>query len=234
MIPIAILAGGLATRLGPLSKRIPKSLVEVAGEPFIFHQLRLLRREGIYRVVLCLGHLADQIETSVGDGSKFGLGIAYSREPRELLGTGGALRNALPLLGDEFLVQYGDSYLDISFEPVVRAFRRSGRQALMTVFRNDRRWATSNVEFVDGEIRDYDKRDPKPAMTFIDYGLGAFKAEALQCLLPGKHIDLADIYRRLLAAGELAGYEVHQRFYQIGSKQGILETDHYLRTRLKQ
>jgi NDP-sugar pyrophosphorylase family protein len=231
MMPIAILAGGLATRLRPLSERIPKSLIEVAGEPFIAHQLRLLQREGIERVVICVGHLADRIESFVGDGAAFGVQVVYSRESPELLGTGGALRNALDLLGDEFLVQYGDSYLDISYAAVVEAFRRSGRPALMTVFRNEGRWDTSNVEFIGGQIRNYDKRQRTQTMTFIDYGLGVFKAEALQRWSVGETVDLSDIYRRLLAEGELAGYEVHQRFYEIGSMEGLIETDQHLRMR---
>lgn len=233
MLPIAILAGGLATRLRPLTEQIPKALIEVAGEPFIVHQLRLLRREGIERVVLCIGYLGDRIESFVGDGSAFGVRVVYSREPPELLGTGGALRNALPLLGDEFLVQYGDSYLEVSYAPIVRFFRQSGRQALMTVFRNEGRWDTSNVEFVDGEIRNYDKRQRTPAMAFIDYGLGAFKANALRRLPAGERIDLADVYRELLADGELVGYEINQRFYEIGSTEGLAETDRYLRAQNK-
>jgi NDP-sugar pyrophosphorylase family protein len=233
MIPIAILAGGLATRLHPLTKRLPKALIEVAGEPFIAHQIRLLRRQGIQRVVLCVGHLADQIEAFLGDGVSFGVHVIYSREPPQLLGTGGALCNALPLLGDEFLVQYGDSYLDVSFAPIVRAFQQSGRKALMTVFCNEGRWDCSNVEFVDGEIRNYDKQHRTQAMTFVDYGLSAFKSDALRRWPGGERIDLADIYRQLLTDRELAGYEVKQRFYEIGSFEGLAETDHYLRRRLR-
>jgi NDP-sugar pyrophosphorylase family protein len=234
MVPVAILAGGLATRLRPLTARIPKALLEVAGEPFIAHQLRLLRREGIEKVVLCVGYLADRIEAFVSDGAAFDLHVVYSREPPELLGTGGALRNALSLLGDEFLVQYGDSYIDTAFGPIVRAFQQSGRQALMTVLRNEDRWDISNVEFVAGEIRKYDKQRRTPAMKYIDYGLGAFKATALRRWSAGGRFDLADVYQHLLAGGELAGYEVKERFYEIGSTEGLAETDRYLRKRLKQ
>jgi NDP-sugar pyrophosphorylase family protein len=128
-------------------------------------------------------------------------------------------------------VQYGDSFLDIPYAPVVEAFRRSGRMALMTVFRNEGRWDTSNVEFAGGEIRSHDKRHPTPAMAFIDYGLGAFRAEALRALPAGERIDLADVYRALLARGQLAGYEAQQRFFEIGSAQGLAEADRYLRAR---
>lgn len=230
---LALLSGGLATRMWPLTEKTPKAMLEVAGEPFVAHQLRHAAREGIDKVVLCVGYLADRIEAFVGNGAAFGVHVIYSREPPELLGTGGALRNALPLLGDEFLVQYGNSYLATSYAPIMCAFRRSGRQAMMTVFRNEGRWDTSNVEFVDGEIRNYDKQQRTTAMEFIDYGLGAFKANALLGWSVGERIDLAVIYQRLLASGELAGHEVHERFYEIGSTDGLAETDRYLRTRPK-
>jgi NDP-sugar pyrophosphorylase family protein len=229
--PLALLSGGLATRLWPLTEKIPKAMIGVAGEPFVAHQLRHAAREGIDRIVLCVGHLADRVEAFVGDGKAFGVRVIYSYEPRQLLGTGGALLNALPLLGDEFLVQYGDSYLEVSYASVVRALRQSGRQALMTVFRNDSRWDVSNVEFVDGTIRNYDKINRTPNMAFIDYGLGAFKAAALRQWPAGERIDLSKIYARLLAEGQLAGYEVHQRFYEIGSVEGLSETDRYLLSR---
>jgi NDP-sugar pyrophosphorylase family protein len=228
---LALLSGGLATRMWPLAEKTPKSMLEVAGEPFVAHQLRHAARQGIDTVVLCVGYLAEQIEAFVGDGAKLGVRVAYSRESGELLGTGGALRNALPLLGGEFLVQYGDSFLDIPYAPVVEAFRRSGRRALMTVFRNEGRWDTSNVEFSGGEIRNHDKQHPTPAMAFIDYGLGVLRAEALSAWPAGERIDLADVYRSLLAQGELAGYEAHRRFYEIGSAEGLAEADRYLRAR---
>src|ERR1700738_114982 len=139
MLPVAILAGGTATRLQPISHSIPKSLVAVAGEPFVAHQLRLLQRERVQRVVLCIGHLGQMIRDFVGDGGRFGLNVTYSFDGSRLMGTGGALRKALPLLADPFFVLYGDSYLDIAFEPVIRAFRQSGAPVLMAVFRNEGR-----------------------------------------------------------------------------------------------
>jgi N-acetyl-alpha-D-muramate 1-phosphate uridylyltransferase len=228
---LALLSGGLASRMWPLTEKIPKAMLEVAGEPFVAHQLRHAARQGIDTVVLCVGYLAEQIKAFVGDGSKFGVNVAYSHEQGELLGTGGALRNALPLLGGEFFVQYGDSFLDIPYAPVVEAFRRSGRAALMAVIRNEGRWDTSNVEFLDGEIRNHDKQHPTSAMMFIDYGLGAFRAEAISSWPVGERIDLADIYRSLLMEGQLAAYEARQRFYEIGSAIGLAEADQYLRAR---
>ena len=226
--PVAILAGGLATRLRPLTENIPKSLLPINGRPFIDHQLRLLRRAGIRQVVLCVGFLGQQIIEYVGNGSRFGLHVRYSSEGERLLGTGGALKRALPLLGPEFFVLYGDSYLDCDYRAVFAAFRASARPALMTVFRNENQWDTSNVEFSDGSIRAYSKQQRTPHMHHIDYGLGLFQAAVFADLPPGLPLDLAAIYQNLLQNDQLAGYEVKTRFYEIGSRQGIEELSQYL------
>jgi N-acetyl-alpha-D-muramate 1-phosphate uridylyltransferase len=228
MIPVAILAGGVATRLRPVSERLPKSLVAVAGEPFIAHQLRLLRREGLEHVVLCVGHLGEMIREFVDDGARFGLKVEYSFDGDRLLGTGGALRRALPLLPDTFFVLYGDSYLDIAFAPVLAAFRRSEASALMTVFRNEGRWDTSNVLFDGKRVVRHDKRAPTPDMQYIDYGLGIFTRDALADQTSTVPLDLADINAALAAGGRLAGYEVKQRFYEIGTPEGLAQTEAYL------
>ena len=228
---VALLAGGLATRLRPLTGTIPKAMLEVAGEPFIAHQLRLLRRQAVKRVVLCVGHLGDQIEAFVGDGRKFGLRVDYSEDAPRLLGTGGALRAALDLLGSEFLVMYGDSWLDVPYTPIVEAFRASGAPALMTVFRNDSRWDRSNVWFEEGRIRLYDKREKLPQMRHIDWGLGVLHAETLAVRPAAQPFDLADVYADLSRAGQLAGFEVSTRFYEVGSHDGLRETDALLRKR---
>ena len=232
MPPLALLAGGLATRLRPLTHQVPKAMVEVAGEPFIAHQLRLLRRERVSRVVLCVGHLWGQIESFVGDGSRFGLAVDYSLDGPELLGTGGALSAALPKLGHEFLVMYGDSWLDTAYAPIVDAFRRSGKPALMTVFRNEGKWDTSNVWFEEGRIRRYDKRERVPEMRYIDWGLGVLRAEIIAARATDTPFDLASVYTELAQRGELAGHEVSTRFYEIGSPEGLLETDMLLRGRV--
>jgi N-acetyl-alpha-D-muramate 1-phosphate uridylyltransferase len=229
MIPVAILAGGTATRLRPVSNTLPKSLVPVAGEPFISHQLRRLRRDGIERVVLCVGHLGKMIREFVGDGARFGLEVDYSFDGDRLLGTGGALRQALPLLADTFFVLYGDSYLDIPFAPVLAAFRRSGAPVLMTIFRNEGRWDTSNVLFDGTRIVRHDKRAPTPDMQHIDYGLGIFTRQVLADRSPKVAFDLADVYADFAASGRLAGYEVTQRFYEVGTPEGVAATDAYLR-----
>jgi NDP-sugar pyrophosphorylase family protein len=230
MPPIAVLAGGLATRMRPLTERVPKPMLEVAGEPFIAHQLRLLRREGISRVVLCVGFLWEQIEAFVGDGSRFGLSVSYAVDGPKLLGTGGAVRAALDGLGPEFLVMYGDSWLDAAFPPIVGAYRDSRQPALMTVFRNEGQWDRSNVWFEDGRIRLYDKREILPEMHHIDWGLGVLSADTVAAARPaGEPFDLAEIYSDLSRAGKLAGFEVTTRFYEIGSIDGLRETDALLR-----
>lgn len=229
MPPLALLTGGLALRLRPHTLKVPKAMIEVAGAPFIAHQLQLLRRERVRRVVLCVGYLGEQVEAFVGDGSQFGVAVDYCYDGPNLLGTGGALRKALPLLGPEFLVMYGDSWLDTSFAPVVAAFRQSGKPALMTVFRNAGRWDTSNIWYEAGAIRRYDKRERLPQMQHIDWGLSLVKAALLEERPADAAFDLADVLAELARRGELAGYEIATRFYEIGSLDGWHETDALLR-----
>ena len=228
--PVAILAGGLATRLRPITEKIPKALITVAGEPFLAHQLRLLHQAGFRNVVLCVGYRGEMIEREFGDGSSFGVGLSYSFDGEELLGTGGALKKALHLLGERFVVLYGDSYLPIDYCAPVHAFINSGKLGLMTVFRNEDRWEKSNVWFENGAIACYDKREFRPEMKYIDYGLGVLSAEAFQPWPAGKPFDLAGLYQDLVAKGELAGFEIHRRFYEIGSRKGLAELDAMLRS----
>jgi len=231
MLSVAILAGGLATRLRPVSDRVPKSLVEVAGRPFVRWQLDLLREQGVEEVVLCLGHLGEQVEAEVGDGAAHGLRVRYSRDGARPLGTGGALRQALPLLGDPFFVLYGDSYLPVDFGAVWRSFREAGRPALMTVLHNLGRWDRSNALYRDGRVVEYDRQTPRPELEHVDFGLGVLSARVLADRPAGTAFDLAEVYRTLSLAGELAGHEVHQRFYEIGSHRGLEETAAFLRER---
>jgi NDP-sugar pyrophosphorylase family protein len=222
MYPVAILAGGLATRLRPLTETVPKSLIEIAGEPFLAHQLRLLKGKGINRVVLCLGYLGEKVREFAGDGARFGLEVAYSSDGAAPLGTAGALKRALPLLEDVFFVAYGDSYLPCDYQAIGDAFHKSGKQGLMTVFANGDRWDSSNVEFRDGCIVRYDKVVRTPAMRYIDYGLGVFHRRIFE-ELPDGFCDLASVYQDLLRRDELAAFEVPERFYEIGSVSGIEE-----------
>lgn len=230
-LPVAILAGGLATRLRPVTETIPKALVEVAGQPFAMHQAELLHGQGVTDVVWLVGYRAEQLEAALGDGSRWNLRFRYVHDGPVLLGTGGALRRALPHLGEAFFVMYGDSYLECDFAAVEAAFRASGRSALMTVFRNEGRFDTSNVEFADGRIVRYDKQARTPAMRHIDWGLGVLTASALAGYPADVPLDLARVYQDRLAADDLAGFEVTRRFYEIGSPEGIADTDAYLRAR---
>jgi NDP-sugar pyrophosphorylase family protein len=228
--PVAILAGGLATRLRPITEKIPKALIEVADQPFLTHQLRLLHKAGIRKAVLCLGYRGEMIEQEFGDGRSAGVELKYSFDGPELLGTGGALKKALPLLGPRFFVLYGDSYLPIDYAAPARAFVESGKPGLMTVFRNEGRWDTSNVWFHDSAIRSYSKKERTPEMQHIDYGLGILSSKALEPWANGQAFDLADVYRNLISRDELAGFEVTQRFYEIGSPEGLAELDAILRS----
>ncbi len=228
MLPVAILAGGLATRLRPVTEKIPKSLIEVHGEPFLAHQLRLLAKNGIRRVTLCVGYLAETIEAYAGDGSRFGVTLTYSADGPCLRGTAGAVAHALPLLGESFFVLYGDSYLPCDYAAVERAFHASGQPALMTLFDNRNQWDTSNVQFENGRILAYSKKDRTPAMHYIDYGLGVFHRTAFAGIPDEGTHDLADLYQALLAKNQLAGYKVEQRFYETGSFPGIRELEEYL------
>ena len=228
MLPVAILAGGLATRLRPATEKIPKSLLEVNGEPFIAHQLRLLKGSDVPRVVLCVGYLGEMVREVVKDGRAFGLEVKYSFDGPSLLGTAGALKRALPLLGHAFLTLYGDSYLLCDYAAAAKAFEESGKQALMTVFHNEGQWDTSNVEFENGAILAYNKKERTPRMKYIDYGLGGFTAKALDRVPPDQSFDLADLYQAILADGELAGLEISQRFYEIGSPAGLEETARFI------
>jgi NDP-sugar pyrophosphorylase family protein len=230
-IPVAILAGGLATRLRPITEKIPKSLVPVAGRPFLAHQLELLHTRGIRRAVLCIGYLGEMIQREFGDEA-FGVKLDYSFDGEKLLGTGGAIKRALPKLGEEFFVLYGDSYLPIEYAPVTEFFRRSGKSGLMTVYRNEGKYDTSNVVFAGGEIKIYDKKNRSPEMRHIDYGLSLFKASVFDSYSADQIFDLAEVLGRLVREKQLAGYEVFERFYEIGSPAGLPELESLLQSKL--
>jgi MurNAc alpha-1-phosphate uridylyltransferase len=231
MFPVAILAGGLATRMRPITETIPKALIGVAGKPFIVRQLNYLRDQGITHVVLCIGYLGDMIREVVGSGESFGLEVSYSEDGPNLLGTGGALVKAIPFLGDDFFVLYGDSFLPVNFSVAQRAYEGSGQPALMTVLKNYNQWDKSNVMFMDGQLFAYNKRAPCAEMAYIDYGLGVVSAAVLKERPVDHSFDLADIYRDLSLQGQLAGLEVHERFYEIGSQTGLKETEDYFLTK---
>jgi D-sedoheptulose 7-phosphate isomerase len=223
MLPAAILAGGLATRLRPVTEKIPKALVPINDEPFIAHQLRLLASRGITRVVLCLGYRGEMVREYVGDGGRFGIAVSYSFDWPVLRGTAGAIQQAVNLLGDEFFVLYGDSYLPCDYRAVEEQFLASSKPALMTVFPNADHWDRSNVEFADGCILVYDKVNRTPRMRHIDYGLGVFRRAVFDNVPTARALDLAAVYQELLKRGDLAALEIRERFYEAGSFAGIEE-----------
>ena len=228
LYPVIILAGGLATRLYPITEKIPKALVNVGGEPFIAHQLRLLYTRGIRRVIVSAWYRGDMIRDYVGDGSDFEMQVSYVFDGEKPLGTGGAIRHALPLLGGSFFVLYGDSYLPCNYGDIQLKFEESKLPALMTVYRNKGKWDSSNVEIADDKIVRYNKKDRYPAMQFIDYGLGVFHPHVFQPMRDGDYFDLADIYRDLARENRLAAYLARERFYEIGSHEGLHELDEIL------
>jgi NDP-sugar pyrophosphorylase family protein len=225
--PICILAGGLGERLGEQTANTPKPLLEVAGQPFLLHQLRLLAAHGAARVVLCVGYRGELIEERVGR-ERFGISIEYSYDSPQLDGTLGAIRRALPLLGERFLVLYGDTYLRIDYGAAAGSWIRSGAPALMTVLRNEGQWDTSNVLFSPpGRVVAYDKRNPTPEMHWIDYGLGGLEPAALDAVGPAEP-DLAELYHRLASEGRLHGFEATERFYEIGTPESLQQTGAFL------
>lgn len=219
--PILILAGGLATRLGTLSQTDPKSMVLIEGEPFIAHQLRLLKKQGFKNVVICIGYLGDAIRAYVKDGKQFGLNVTYSNDGKKLLGTAGAIQNALPLLEENFFILYGDSYLRIDYKVIQKAFEIQNKAALMTVFKNNDSGDNSNIEFNNNKIIRYDKEHKTNNMKHIDFGLSIVKKNIFKDL--GLLNDLSELYKKLLTQNQLASYEIFERFYEIGSIKGLNE-----------
>jgi len=228
MSTAVIIAGGRAVRLYPFTKTVPKAMLQVAGKPFIAHQLALLKKNGITKVVICSGYLSKQIEEFIGDGEKFGLAVKFSVDGEKLLGTGGAIKKALPLLGDNFFVMYGDSYLNIDFKLINDYFMSYDKKGLMTVLMNKDEWDKSNIVFRNGKIINYDKKEKTRDMEYIDYGLSLLRKTAFDEIGNKEIFDLAEFYKILIKKGEMLGYEAKNRFYEIGSTQGLAETEEYL------
>ncbi len=228
MLPVVILAGGLATRMKPITEKIPKSLIEVNGKPFILHQLDYLKSQGIQNIVLCIGHLGHMIESLIGDGKALGLNIQYSLDGDKLLGTGGAIKKALPLLSKDFFVLYGDSFLPIDYKDVEEAYVSSKKNALITVIKNNNQWDKSNMELASGTLIEYNKHHPNERMHYIDYGLSILNQSIFDAYLENESFDLSDLYHTLSLHNHLAGFETFERFYEIGSQNGLKETENYL------
>jgi NDP-sugar pyrophosphorylase family protein len=226
--PVCVLAGGLGSRLGELTRDIPKPLIPVDGRPFAEYQLELLRRSGASRVVFCVGYLGELFEEVLGDGGRFDLELRYSFDGEQPAGTAGAVRRALPLLGDYFLVLYGDTFLRIDYRGVVEAFLRANRPGLMTVLRDRDGSLPCNARLEGDRVAAYDKQTRPEGAEWIDYGLSLYRAGVFG---HGGSNDLADIQRELAAAGELSAYEAQCRYYEIGTPEALRETEEFLRSR---
>jgi MurNAc alpha-1-phosphate uridylyltransferase len=229
-VQILILAGGLGTRLQPLTHRLPKCMVTVNGKPFLEHQLRLLASRGVRDVVLCVGHLGQRILDYFGDGRRFGVSLAYSWERGELLGTAGAIRNAEALLDRQFFVAYGDSYLMLDYGGIMREFRRTEALGTMVVYRNDDRLERSNVVVRDGYVAAYDKRSRLPGMVYVNEGLSVLRRRALRLIPPSIPFSQEQLYRLLIRRRQLLAHETPQRFYEVGSFHGLEEFRQLLAT----
>lgn len=225
---VAILAGGLATRLGDLTRNQPKSMLNIRGKTFLEYQLELLRKGGIKNVVLCLGYLGDQIEMYFGSGRKHGVNIKYSFEDR-LLGTAGALKKAEQLLDDVFFTMYGDSYLFLDFSLAMRYFKPQNKLALMTVYKNYDRYDRSNTVVAGNLVKKFSKKEKPEDMVYIEYGANIFRKEVLEMIPENQFYSLDDLFPILIDKEELIAFEVKERFYEIGSPQGLKEFENFIR-----
>jgi len=225
---MAILVGGVATRLRPLTDGVPKSLIRIHGKPFLEYQLDLLRRSGVTDIVLCLGYLGEQIESHFGGGRQFGVSIRYSYDGEQLLGTAGALKKAENLLESSFFVMYGDSYLLLDFAAVASYFTASDKLGLMVVYKNYDRYDSSNTVIEGNLVKRYSKKEKTPDMIYIDYGASMLMREALEQVPPGEVYPLEELFAQLIKREELLAYEVSERFYQIGTPDGLEEFRKYI------
>lgn len=229
MMQTVIMAGGIGTRLGRLTARLPKSLVNIHGRPFLEYQIDLLRKNGIRKVLLCIGHLGEQIKERFGTGRDLGVTIRYSEEGEDLLGTGGALKKAEPLLEERFLLLWGDSYLLLDYRKIWSAFLRAHRLGLMVVYKNSNERIPSNMAVRDGRVTLYDKWKTHPDMLYLDNGLSAWSKDILGMIPSGKPFEIERLFQRLSERGEVAAYETEQRFYEVGSISGLGELKRFLR-----
>ena len=227
---VAILAGGLATRLGKLTEGQPKSMVRVWGKPFLEYQLELIKRGGIENFVLCLGHMGDQIESNFGNGERHGVNIQYSFDDKPL-GTAGALKKAAHLLDKVFFTMYGDSYLFLDFGLVMSYFELQNKLALMAVYKNYDRYGSSNTVVEGDLVKKFSKKEKTKDTVYIEYGANIFRKEALEMVPKNQFYSLDDLFPRLIEMGELLAFEVKGRFYEVGSPQGLKEFEQYIKGR---
>ena len=220
-----ILAGGLATRLRPLTEKIPKSMIRINGRPFLEYQIEVLKDNGIVEVILCLGYLGFLIKEYFGDGRRFGIEIKYSEDGERPLGTGGALKKAEKLLQDPFFLLYGDSYLPYDYQDIKKHFDQQDNPAMMMVYKNENRFDRSNVVVDDGKVKIYDKKNQTKNMVYIDSGLSILRKEVLRIIPENSFFDLEKLYQKLIEKGQMCAYETKLRFFEIGSSEGLKEFD---------
>jgi NDP-sugar pyrophosphorylase family protein len=228
-LPLAILAGGLATRLRPLTDNVPKSMLEINGKPFIYWQLKVLAKSGVTKVVLCTSHKSDLIENYVKTGEEFGVDVTYSHDGEVQLGTGGAVKKALPKLGNKFMVLYGDSFLPMDYFAAEKAYLQGGFENMMTIYNNKLELDQSNIHFLKGKIVEYEKNTKKKNFKYIDYGLNFFSQSAFSGFERNTFFDISEVIRKLVEKQNLGGYEVYNRFYEVGSLRGINHLIEFLR-----
>ena len=235
MLPIVVLAGGLATRLRPVTETIPKSLIEINDEPFVIHQLRLFQQKGVQQVHFCLGFLGEKVEALVKSSSFFHhMNITFSFDGEKLLGTGGSIVKAFKFLPETFFVTYGDSYLNIDYEAIHQTFiatKKDTDEALMTVFKNQGQWDTSNVVFEKQRVIIYSKKNKVPEMEYIDYGFNILSKKNFEGYSSETTFGLEVIHEDLSQQNKLIGFEVKQRFYEVGSFSGIEDFSNYLKSK---
>jgi N-acetyl-alpha-D-muramate 1-phosphate uridylyltransferase len=227
-VQAAILAGGLGTRLRPLTDKIPKAMVPVNGRPFLEYEIELLKANQVDDLIVCLGYLGKQIEVHFGDGKKFGVKLRYSYDGKELLGPIGGLKMAERFLGKEFFVTYGDAYLRMDYAGMMEGLRASKRLGAMAVYKNEGKFGKSDVIAKRGLVTAYDKKKTLPGMLWVNFGVTALKKSALDGVEAGSYCDEETYYGGLVKQKQLAAYETLDRFYEIGTPKGLDEFTRFI------
>jgi N-acetyl-alpha-D-muramate 1-phosphate uridylyltransferase len=226
---IVVLAGGLATRMRPETEQIPKSLLMVNGRPFVDWQLDRFAASGARSVVMCVGHLGEEIETHVRRALDRGLMVAYSYDGEQLIGTGGALRRALARLEPELTVTYGDSYLPFDYAaPLADLRAHPEADATMSVYRNRGAFGASNVALDGDWVARYEKGGQGAELDCIDYGAIALRRSVLEDIADGAVWDLSALWNKLARKRKLRAFVAPERFYEIGSPEGRRDLEQHL------
>lgn len=231
-IQVVVLLGGLGTRLNSIDSNKPKAMIDIYGKPFFYYQLHLMKQYGLRNFIFCVGYKGKVIRSFFQNGRRFGVNIKYSYDGKKQLGTGGALRKILPLLKEDFIVIYGDSYMDADYGELVYTYYRvkkdKGKRGLIAVFKNKNRYDTSNVLFKGGKLLKYDKQHISSDMEYIDYGISILNKSVVKKIPKGKYFDLSSLYHELVKNGQMSGYEVNKRFYEIGTPFSLRETKEFI------